>query len=276
MNQDRLERLLQEYFDNTISKADAVELLRYLNNPENNISDVIQEEMLRLQNGPVFGGLQKGDVLQRIKSDPRFINQRANPQTNQPKVIKFYQSSWFKSVAAILFICLGLGLYIINIKNKTPVSALVQKPAKQPVILPGGNKATLTLANGQVIVLDTANNGLISNAGKESVVKSGKSQITYSSAKGSSSPASAGKNTAIAYNILSTPKGGVFKVVLPDGTRVWLNSASSLKFPTEFTGNERRVTLTGEAYFEAAKDKSKPFLLMLMISRSGFWVRTLI
>ncbi|MEO6523727.1 MAG: FecR domain-containing protein [Mucilaginibacter sp.] len=259
MNQDKLVRLLQEYFDDTISKTDAIELLNYLNASEtDNIVDVINEEMLKLQVGPEFRGPRKHDVLQQIKLDPRFANEHPKPHDDLPKVVKLYQNTWLKIAAAVLFVCMGVGLYIINSKNKTGDSNIVQNQVSMP-ILPGGNKATLTLSNGKVIALDTANDGLIASMGKAKVFKSNKAQLTY--AQPTVGVSTNIQNNTPSYNILSTPKGGVFEVILPDGTKVWLNSASSLKFPTEFTGNERRVTLTGEAYFEAAKNKNKPFFV---------------
>jgi hypothetical protein len=254
MNKSKLARLLQEYFDNTISETELIELLNYLNVSEtDDIIDIIKEEMHRLQDGPEFSGLIKHDVWQQIQSDPRFIKETL-PTNEQPKVIKLYRKNWLKAVAAILIVSASLGLFLLNRKIKTSVANVAQNQLSQPIV-PGGNKATLTLSTGKVIQLDTANNGLIASAGKAQVLKKSNAQLVYDA-----HPSSADNREPV-YNILSTPKGGVFQVVLPDGTKVWLNSASSLKFPIEFTGNERRVSLTGEAYFEVAKNKDKPFFV---------------
>lgn len=117
-------------------------------------------------------------------------------------------------------------------------------------IVPGTDKATLTLADGKRIEIDSAGNGLVAQQGNVRVMGNG-SQLSYHAAGTTSSE--------ILMNTISTPRGGQYKVVLADGTMVWLNAASSLEFPVSFTNSTREVTLNGEAYFEVAKDASKPF-----------------
>ena len=122
---------------------------------------------------------------------------------------------------------------------------------------PGGNKAVLTLADGTTIMLDDVKNGTLAQQGKTKVSKlDGK--LAYNSAKTGVEE--------ILYNTISTPRGGQYQVVLPDGSQVWLNAASSLRFPTSFTGNERRVEITGEAYFEVAKNANLPFVVQVNTS----------
>lgn len=121
-------------------------------------------------------------------------------------------------------------------------------------ITPGGNKAVLTLADGTKIVLDEAKNGRLAKQQNAVITKAKDGQLIYDLSK------SGGRTSGeTAYNTMATPRGGQYQLVLPDGTNVWLNSMSSLKFPTVFNGKERRVELIGEAYFEVAKDKSRPF-----------------
>jgi ferric-dicitrate binding protein FerR (iron transport regulator) len=129
----------------------------------------------------------------------------------------------------------------------------------QTDIAPGGAKAVLTLANGSQVLLDSARNGSLATQGNIRVVKLGNGQMAYKPAEGYQRAGE--QQAATAYNTLSTPRGGSYQLTLPDGSRVWLNSASSLTFPVEFTARERRVTLEGEAYFEVTKNSLRPFIV---------------
>jgi ferric-dicitrate binding protein FerR (iron transport regulator) len=123
-------------------------------------------------------------------------------------------------------------------------------------VLPGGNRAVLTLANGQKVLLDEKKNGQLARQGSSSVVKISNGLLAYDVRKGRQ----ASKEVkAVTYNTLATPKGGQYQIVLPDGTKVWLNAASSLRYPTAFLGKERCVDVTGEAFFEVASQPDQPF-----------------
>jgi ferric-dicitrate binding protein FerR (iron transport regulator) len=110
---------------------------------------------------------------------------------------------------------------------------------------PGGNRAMLTLADGRIIVLDNAANGSLALQGGVAVIKKDSGLLQYST---NATPPANGA----AYNTLATPRGGQYQVVLPDGSKVWLNAASTLRYPVAFSGDERKVSLSGEAYFEVA------------------------
>jgi ferric-dicitrate binding protein FerR (iron transport regulator) len=116
----------------------------------------------------------------------------------------------------------------------------------------GGNKASLTLADGQTYDLNTITEGNLSVQPGTTIDKS-KGEVIYGK--------NGADNGAVAYNVLRTPLGGQYKIVLPDGSRAWLNAGSSLKYPTAFTGNKRNVEMTGEIYFEIEPDKTRPFLV---------------
>ncbi len=120
------------------------------------------------------------------------------------------------------------------------------------ILPPGSDKAVLTLSDGSIIILDDASAGHIAMQEKVKVSKIDDGILVYQPNE---------LSTALVYNSISTPKGGKFSITLSDGSRVWLNAASSLRFPVNFVGKERRVELTGEGYFEIAKDKSKPFIV---------------
>jgi len=255
MQKARLKRLLHQYFNNIISDADCIELLDYLNSSDSGeLNELIDTELSAMEEGPEFKGQQSQDVLNRIKSDPRFSKIATEHEEVQTPIIKFYQKRWLQIAAAVLIFCTA-GIIVFNNKNiKTPNK--IAKNTKHVIIVPGGNKAILTIAGGKTIVLDSAANGLIAKTGAGKVIKTRSGQIVYKALPyGKSNIADA----EVSYNTLSTPKGGEYQVVLPDGTKVWLDAASSITYPTAFTGNERRVKLTGQAYFEVAKNKEKPF-----------------
>src|SRR5882762_4780138 len=124
---------------------------------------------------------------------------------------------------------------------------------------PTGSKTILTLAGGARIFLDSAQNGIVSRQGNTEITKDEKGQLVYK-AQGTNDELNGNTlSAALSYNTLSTAIGGQTQLLLADGTKVWLNSASSITYPTVFSGKDRRVTITGEAYFEVAKDKSKAF-----------------
>ena len=119
-------------------------------------------------------------------------------------------------------------------------------------VSPGGDKAILTLADGSTIVLDDAQNGTLAQQGNAKIIKLG-GKLSYDQTNRNS--------REVVYNTISTPKGGQYQLELPDGSLVWLNASSSIHFPTSFIERERRVDITGEAYFEVAKNLHKPFIV---------------
>jgi len=157
-----------------------------------------------------------------------------------------YRRRYFRVAASFLLLATAAAIVVTKLKHK-PVAYIAQKQD----LLPGGNKATLTLANGSKIDVDSLKNGLFTAQPGAQVTKQG-GKLSYDAN-------AASKSTEISYNTLTTPKGGEYQLVLADGTKVWLNAASSLKFPTAFTGSERVVELTGEAYFDVKHNASQPF-----------------
>jgi len=155
------------------------------------------------------------------------------------------------TAAAILLLLVGLGRLWRSKDTHTAVTAPVA------VVPPGGNRAVLTLAGGQKIILDSAATGILADQGNTRVQKLGDGELAY---EGGKENARSGKEAAAPlYNTLTTPRGGQYQLTLPDGTKVWLDAASSLTYPTAFTGGDRTVELTGEAYFEVVHDKKRRF-----------------
>jgi len=157
------------------------------------------------------------------------------------------------AAAAVLFIAVSAGFYFYKFNSSVSLKESSLKTVSKNDRAPGGNKATLTLADGSKISLTDAANGDLAKQSGISITKTANGQLVYK--------VSAVQNSqkAVEFNTITTPNGGQYQIVLPDGSKVWLNAASSLKFPTVFAGVERKVELKGEAYFEVTKNKNMPF-----------------
>ena len=167
--------------------------------------------------------------------------------------------AWIRyTVAACVILLLGYGSYYLFVHPTRHQGIAKKEGAMKPEkkeVLPGGNRAILTLANGSAIVLDSVNNGELAMQGNTRIVKLDNGQLAYHT-KGD-------RNAETMYNTMTTPRGGQYKLILPDGTAVWLNAASSFRYPTAFTDKQRQVEITGEAYFEVAPNKVMPFIVMV-------------
>lgn len=172
------------------------------------------------------------------------------------KIAKNRQRKWYMvaAAAAAVIIVTAMSYMFFAPKSSHLSKAEYAQSAKANDAAPGSNKAILTLANGTSVVLDSLSNGVINQQGFIKIQKSGKGSLAYTL----NGNLAITKNN-IAYNTISTPRGGQYQITLEDGTRVWLNAASSIRFPIAFTGNERSIEITGEAYFEVTKNKSMPF-----------------
>ncbi|MGN6421230.1 MAG: FecR family protein [Pseudobacter sp.] len=158
----------------------------------------------------------------------------------------------FMRYAAAAVVVLGIGTYIWLNRSEGPTPHQVVSATTDSTITPGRSGAILTLADGSQVVLDSLNNGsLAQQNGSEVIMQDGR--LVYD-------PAAAGK-TEVLYNTMTTPRGRQFEITLPDGSHVWLNAASSIRYPTAFTGTIRKVELDGEAYFEVVKNAKQPFIV---------------
>jgi len=165
------------------------------------------------------------------------------------------------AAAASIVIIMATGLFYFQYrKSRQPVDVVHQD------IRPGGNKAYLTLADGKKISLTDAANGAIASQAGITITKTADGKLIYSVEHNEHT------GTRTVYNTIETPKGGQYRVQLPDGTEVWLNSQSSLRYPASFEAlDERLVELSGEGYFQVAKDRAHPFI----VQSSGHIVKVL-
>lgn len=160
---------------------------------------------------------------------------------------------WFKWVAAasVILIAYAVNTFINEPRNNTLQAAGGSSQVVKNDVAPGQNGAILTLSTGEKIVLDSTGDGSLGLQGNVSVTKK-KGELVYKNQ---------GRSLEGLYNTMTTPKGRQFNLVLADGSKVWLNAASSITFPTAFAGKERKVNITGEAYFEVAHNATMPFVV---------------
>jgi ferric-dicitrate binding protein FerR (iron transport regulator) len=180
----------------------------------------------------------------------RILQQHTADRYQRPvHQVHFLRRNRWWAAAAVLLLVAGLSWFVVQrIADKSRIA--LHKKYKNDVA-PGHNGAVLTLADGSTIVLDSAGNGAIAKQAGAEIIKSGDGRVLYQPVTEQSS--------TISYNTLTTPRGRKFSLTLPDGSQVWLNAQSSITFPSAFTGKERVVDITGEAYFEIAQNKNMPF-----------------
>lgn len=183
------------------------------------------------------------------ESEVRMLRHIQTNINNEPRTIPFFKKHWSKiAVAASIFI--AAGTIILWPKTQVPTSLAKVETTPTKTNQEHG-KITLTLSDGKKIVIDNLPNGTIAQNGSLTITK--QNGILVCNYNGNSDASSNN------YNTLSVADGVQYQLVLPDKSRIWLNTASTLKFPSAFAANERKVKLSGEAYFEIAKDRRKPF-----------------
>lgn len=221
-------------------------LLKYHRGQATAEEKAMLENWLHHFNAEIEHGLSDEQLL--------LAHQQSWAMVKQHTTIKPSIPLWKKlTVAATILICIGLAFYFHPVVQRAPIYQTV----KTYPITPGGSKAFLTLSNGKKISLTDATNGKLAEQSGIQITKTANGMLVYQVID---KPGQPGRSPA--YNTIETPKGGEYQLVLPDGSKVWLNSASSLTFPASFTGlAARKVELTGEAYFEITKNRISPFIV---------------
>jgi len=259
MNPELFRQLLDKYILETLSEAERGQLAEMLALP------VYQDELTRVLQGEWTEGIYAAESVdeQRFERVYRQLLEKRQPvhpvlpgeerEREEGRILPFYKRIAARWIAAaiVLFLLTGVA-YVLWIKSPAATPLAHQTPRGANDIAPGSDGALLTLADGSTLVLDTARNGALADQGNTRLVKRDHGQLSYEPAAG---------GVEILYNTLSTPRGKQFRVQLPDGSRVWLNSASSLRYPTAFRGPSRKVIVTGEAYFEVAGNAAMPFIV---------------
>ena len=243
MDRDRIKYLLEQYAANKASKEEVAELFALMELAE---TDEALHQLI------TEAPKNKEDEIYLPQQDwDRMWSVIKSATTQRPHKQALFSMAWVRIAAAVIICIITSAVYFFyNKKNETATTTAMNNHYKNDVAA-GGNKAILTLADGSEIALDAVHNGSLAQQGNTMIIKTGEGQLAYN-ANGKSSG-------SILFNTITTPVGGEYTVVLPDGSKVWLNAASSLHFPAFFSGRQRNVELTGEAYFEVAKNAAMPF-----------------
>ncbi len=241
MSTQRLTYLFDKYLENNCNEVEMEELSILLLAKQNHdqVNELLEDAWQKVEVGAVMPEGNANEILNRIL-------------THKPKaeIKKLYPRKRWVAAAAILVAMISVTYLLTTRKDKHDI-AKTQSTSNQDVAAPSKSKATIKLADGSLVSIDDVKAGKVAQQGNVSVNKTADGKIIYN-----------GSTSEITYNTLSNPKGStVIDMTLTDGSHVWLNSGSSVTYPVAFVGTERKVSITGEAYFEVAHNASKPFIV---------------
>ncbi len=246
ISENRISYLLKVYSDGRAAKEEERELFKW-------VASRGKEAPIKKHIEELLSSYNPNDVLPTVDWERLYKNiiEEKNSGNFQPAILR--KITWPRwAAAAAVIITLGTGYYFLtNVHKKQKDLSVTELPNINDIAPPSTVNAVLTLSNGQKIILDSTGNGVLAKQGSVNVIKLANGEIAYR-----------GGSSEIQYNTLSNPRGSkVINLVLADGSRVWLNTASSLRYPTSFSGNERKVEITGEAYLEVAHNPAMPFIV---------------
>ncbi|SEW44966.1 FecR protein [Chitinophaga arvensicola] len=236
---DHIAALYHRCIQGNATAAEQAALLQYLQEPGH-------EEILR---AVLRQGLREQKPLTDLPPEREAAVWQAIIDATHPPlpVAPVYHMRWLRMAAAVgISAFIGISSFFVYKQYRSHQAPI----ALQTPLSPGGNKAILTLGDGRTITLDSISNGQI--AGENGVVKQGNGKLAYL----------ADQAEAVTIHTLTIPRGGQYQLQLPDGTQVWLNSASYIKYPTSFHGRERKVEISGEAYLDVARNAAQPFIVV--------------
>lgn len=239
MEPTRITYLLKKHLEDTLDDQERQELANLTTTREAAayLEEAIVAQLQQLPDVP--GALPKETALAAVK------NILAVDKGGASLHRIYFLRKWRWAAAAILV--LGVATYVLTNNKKQP--ALPALTVNTTDIQPGKPGAILTLANGTQVLLDTIQNGVVAMQGA-ATAKIINGKLLYEASSADNKPV---------YNTMTTPRGRQFQVILPDGTKAWLNAASSITYPTTFTGKERRIKITGEVYLDVARNAQMPF-----------------
>jgi ferric-dicitrate binding protein FerR (iron transport regulator) len=277
MTNDSFDELCEGYLNNQLTPEELSYFLELIQQPK--YQDKLQQSISQLLKRPILSDEDNAEkrniIFQRVME---IAARKEEEQKRQPVTIERAMNwrNWAK-VAAMLTLLLSAVAYFVfkNKNDKTELPKASNGQIHKNDVAPGGDKAVLTLADGSTILLDNAENGALSRQGN-TTIEEHDGLLTYDASLSANID-----DASPRYNSISTPRGGQYRVVLADGTKVWLNAASTIRFPTAFAGKERKVEVSGEAYFEVAPSSLRsgakmPFIVKIVLpSGDGSEVKVL-
>lgn len=249
-NSKKISRLLFKYLQGSLTTDEAVRLEEWKSqSPENQqLFDELSKEALspgRMKTEEYSSPVREQRIFDKISSQVPEL---------QGKVVKMTKFNWKYAAAAAAAVIIVSSLFVFKTNDRQePAVAQVKTDGRDDVAAPEQNYARITLADGNTVDLNSSASGSLASQGRMEVIKTEEGLIVYKVAAGK-------VDGTVQLNTLTNPKGSsVIGMVLEDGTKVWLNAGSSLTYPVAFVEKERKVSITGEAYFEVAKNRLKPF-----------------
>lgn len=252
MEKERVVFLLQKHLAGTLTAQEKTELIALAGIKQNKEIATAQLEGLLARETqfsdfnekrfmPLIAGVLQADTIteEEIMADP-----------GKNRALHFFGTKTGILLIALAF-AVAIGGYLYQFNPFATKARVNNGKSGSAEITPGGSKAMLTLSDGSTIVLDSASTGILAQQGNVKVTKKENGELQYT--------ASGEKGSPVSFNTIRTPRGGEYTVVLSDGSRIKLNAFSSITYPTTFAAKDRNVTITGEAYFEIAKNLKSPF-----------------